>query len=235
MDLEEKPYLSLSNLFVRVLICHFIFILFLGLKKTEVSFTPQKKEFIAQTVELKPVLKTVSSPQKQLKPVTTKGTKETKVVKTEKTEEKPSQTVAKIEKMQDRALLEKASQSLAKIEKIQHNSTKKEVDSIKVESNLKQPSPLSEKKEVYGITLYTDEISSRLKLLLKLPEYGSVTVKLTLKRNGEVKEVDIIKTLSDLNADYIKKCLSTIRFPGFGTAFERAEEHTFEIILENEV
>ena len=39
---------------------------------------------------------------------------------------------------------------------------------------------------------YRDELAKRLKLLLKLPEYGEVKIKLTLQRSGKVLKVGSI-------------------------------------------
>ncbi len=223
MDLEEKPHLSLSSLFLRVFLCHLAFIFFLSFKKSEAPINLVKREFLATTVELKSPPKTPPQSPKPKKPEV--------VAK----QEAPPPVAPSPQVVKDRTLLQKASQSLAKIQKTTDNSTKKQDNSIKIPTALKMSEPLVKAKADPGVTLYSDEISSRLKLLLKLPEFGSVTVKLTLKRNGEVKQVDILKSLSELNAEYVKKALVTIRFPGFGTAFERNDEHTFEIILENEV
>ena len=82
---------------------------------------------------------------------------------------------------------------------------------------------------------YRDEVASRLKLLLKLPEYGDVKVKLTLDRSGKVVSVVIVSAESGANRKYIEKALPTMSFPAFGSNFDAAKEYTFSITLSNEL
>jgi outer membrane biosynthesis protein TonB len=82
---------------------------------------------------------------------------------------------------------------------------------------------------------YSHELSQRLKLLLKLPEYGEVEVKLTLSRKGKVNGVKCIKFKSTKNARYLEKKLPDITFPPFGEHFPNEQEHTFCLHLSNEL
>jgi colicin import membrane protein len=82
---------------------------------------------------------------------------------------------------------------------------------------------------------YRDELASRLKLLLKLPEHGAVQLKLTLNRAGKALKVQIVKSVSQANKNYIEKTLPTLVFPAFGSHFENLSEYTFSIQLSNEL
>lgn len=82
---------------------------------------------------------------------------------------------------------------------------------------------------------YSRELSQRLKLLLKLPEYGEVEVNLTLSRSGKVIAVKCLKYKSTKNARYLEKKLPESTFPGFGDHFPSEQEHTFHLHLSNEL
>lgn len=86
-----------------------------------------------------------------------------------------------------------------------------------------------------GETSYRDELASRLKLMLKLPEHGDVQLKLTLDRTGKVTKVNIVKSASSANRSYIEKTLPNLKFPAFGNDFKNMSEYTFIIQLSNEL
>lgn len=105
--------------------------------------------------------------------------------------------------------------------------TSLEVDSL---SNLKGETSLSH----YEMS-YREELAGRLKLLLRLPEYGDVKVNLTLDRTGKVAKVAIVNADSVINRKYIEKTLPGLSFPAFGTNYASAAEYTFSITLSNEI
>lgn len=82
---------------------------------------------------------------------------------------------------------------------------------------------------------YEEELVTRLRLLLRLPEYGAVRVSMVLNRKGQVQKVSILSTESLKNQDYIEKTLPGIVFPGFVAHFEGEEQHEFIISLSNEM
>ncbi|MDB6081909.1 MAG: tolA [Chlamydiia bacterium] len=82
---------------------------------------------------------------------------------------------------------------------------------------------------------YEGELVSRLKLSLRLPDYGEVKIKLTLSRQGKVTKVTVISAKSARNKEYVQKMLPSISFPRFGSSFEGKEEHTFQLSLSNDV
>ncbi len=81
---------------------------------------------------------------------------------------------------------------------------------------------------------YRDELASRLKLLLSLPEYGEVKIRLTLDRSGKVKKVEVVKAENSANRKYVEKTIPTLKFPPFGNYFGDSESYTFLISLRNE-
>lgn len=82
---------------------------------------------------------------------------------------------------------------------------------------------------------YQEELIGRLKLLLRLPEYGLVRVKLTLERSGKVKQLTVTNAESSKNKSYIEKTLPTLTFPAFGNNFSGQDSFTFSLNLSNEL
>jgi colicin import membrane protein len=82
---------------------------------------------------------------------------------------------------------------------------------------------------------YIDELVSRLKLSLRLPEYGDVKIKLTLERSGKVAKLEIVKQSSEANKKYVEKKVPALTFPPFGNNFGAEGTYTFLITLSNEL
>lgn len=82
---------------------------------------------------------------------------------------------------------------------------------------------------------YRNELASRLRRLLKLPEHGDVKVKLKLERSGKFLSVSIVQAQNSANRKYIEKMLPTLTFPSFGSNFTGHQEYTFLITLSNEL
>jgi outer membrane biosynthesis protein TonB len=81
---------------------------------------------------------------------------------------------------------------------------------------------------------YVDEMVGRLKLLLKLPEYGDVKTQLIINRSGKVVKVTILHADSKANRSYIEKTLPTLTFAPFGSNFGAEGQHTFQITLKGD-
>jgi len=80
---------------------------------------------------------------------------------------------------------------------------------------------------------YRDELVSRLKLHLRLPEVGDVKVKLTLERTGKVAKVVIVSAESAVNRKFLEEKLPSITFSPFGN-FSSDAQYTFALTLSNE-
>lgn len=80
---------------------------------------------------------------------------------------------------------------------------------------------------------YEEELSARLKILLKLPEMGDVRVALTLNRQGVVTKLEILSSVSMLNKKAVETHLPPIQFPSFGKAYPGETTHTFTLTLTN--
>ncbi len=81
---------------------------------------------------------------------------------------------------------------------------------------------------------YEQELTSYLEALFSFPEKGEVKVKLTLKREGNVQDIEILKASSAKNREYVATSLASCSFPAFGTHFKGETAHTFTLNLTSE-
>jgi len=83
--------------------------------------------------------------------------------------------------------------------------------------------------------LYCDELARRLRLLLRLPEFGEIKLLLTIDRSGTVCGVEVVRSLSVKNRTYVIDKLSSAQLPNFGTLFAERNQETFPITLTSEM
>jgi colicin import membrane protein len=211
--------------------------------KNEVKKKEEPKKKTPPKVE-KPV-KTETKPKPTPKPPKPKPNPEAEAAKARQKElQAQEKKRAEAAKAKQRDLVAKAKESVAKIQKSDHKSSQSsalattlgaavpgKIESLHIESLPDSPISKLSKHEVS----YRDELASRLKLLLKLPEYGEVKLKLTLERTGKVSKVVIVNSKSNANRKYIEKTLPTLTFPNFGTNFENQTNYTFIISLSNDL
>lgn len=148
-------------------------------------------------------------------------------------------------RQKEQALLTKAKENLAKMSEtrdkistspsVSLNSTTipKEIASLHVDA---LPLGGSEGSGDWGTkeASYSDEIAYRLKMALKLPDYGAVKIKLILDRTGKVIKVEIMKSESNKNKAYVESKIPTLLFPSFGQKFQGQSQYTFEFLLQND-
>lgn len=186
-----------------------------------------KAEPKAEPTESKPKVKPEPKPPKtEPKPANKEKEKKT---------ETPKKKIIK-----DPALVEKAKENIAKITKTSDKTTTSEAvvkEKGKSQSAAKAGKESSQETAVATAQEagYRDELSNRLKLLLRLPEYGMVKVRLTVDRKGQVRKVEIVTAESETNKSYIVEALPELLFPPFGSNFSGESEHTFLISLNNEI
>lgn len=82
--------------------------------------------------------------------------------------------------------------------------------------------------------LYCDELIERLRLLLSLPEFGEVKLLLTIERTGRVSRIEVVRSMSSKNREYLLEKLSSAKLPGFGSLFPGCDSETFPITLSSE-
>lgn len=81
---------------------------------------------------------------------------------------------------------------------------------------------------------YRDEIAQMMQSCLRLPEFGSVQIELTIHKSGKVEKVKILSSESSKNKQYIEQKVSGLKFPSFGNRFQENSECTFTVNLKNE-
>lgn len=193
---------------------------------------PKPKPAPKKNVEKPKPVQKKSTPKPAPKPK--KATPQKTVAKT--TKEPPKVDVAKEAlKKKQKELLSKAKDKMGKIstDKVIASAsaisaaTPSKIAALQIDSlTIDTPTPLSSQE-----VAYRDELASRLKLLLKLPENGEVKLKLTLDRAGKVHKVKILNSKSNDNRAYIEKTLPLQKMPPFGNNFGSAPEYTFTITL----
>ena len=205
-----KSWMSFLNrprrIVAAVTAVHIVVLLLFVISKTA---TPTKKEptpLVVQTVKLKPPPK----PQ----PV---------IVAAPKPKAKPKP------KPQPKAKPKSSNNRLANLVQEAQNRLAKVDEKVKVKATPKRTALAIDQSS------YEEELTERLRLLLKLPEWGSVRLALTLDRQGAVQGVKILSAQSETNRDYVVEQLERTSLAPFGKHFEGEQEHTFTLTLNNEM
>lgn len=158
--------------------------------------------------------------------------------------EKKKQKELTTAKLREKELLAKAQENLEKMEKtrdkINSNSSvklektliPKSIESLQIDA---LPSGQSVSTELNTKEIsYRDEVAYRLRLALRLPDYGTVKVKLIINNTGNVHQIQIMNSENQKNKEYIERTLPTLLFPSFGSRFDGASQYTFLITLNND-
>lgn len=207
-------------------------------KKEEVVVQAPKVE--KKPTPKKPPPKPKAAPNPAPKPtVTKKPPEKTKPTKTPVAAAKPPTPKAPPLEQKQKELLSKAMEKIGKIDTASDkviatgNLSKtlpKTLAALSIDSLSVEAAPSMGFEEL----AYRDELAMRLKLQLKLPEYGEVKLKLKVERSGKVLDVNIVKSTSEKNSAFIKKTLPTLSMPPFGNQFKGESSYTFTITLSND-
>jgi hypothetical protein len=81
---------------------------------------------------------------------------------------------------------------------------------------------------------YTDALVSHLHHSLSLPDYGEVKIQLSLRQDGSVAKLVVLKTQSEKNKQYLESNLPRLKFPRFDGAYANKKEYTFILTFCNE-
>ncbi len=81
---------------------------------------------------------------------------------------------------------------------------------------------------------YRDEIAQILQRALRLPEFGSIQIELTINKNGKVEKVRTLSSESAKNKQYVEQKVAGLKFPLFGNRFQESSQCTFTVTLNNE-
>jgi colicin import membrane protein len=227
--------------------------------KEPVAKPPAPKKTIqpapTKKAQPKPALKVPPKPKKEPTPeqLATQAAEKARQQKIAAAEKARQEELAAAEKLRQaelaaararqQELLAKARQSVAKLDetsnKIGTNKiTKLDATDIPKQLENLQIDALPESGTSIQLSTnevnYRDEVAYRIKQTLRLPDYGTVKIKLTLNRSGKVITVQIISSESIKNQQYAERTLQGLIFPPFGTRFGDADRYTFLITLNND-
>lgn len=190
--------------------------------------TPPKKEQASKTAAQKPA----SSPAKQEPAIADKYLGKTK-----------QPTVKKSSSPQNRAkisdsLKKELDESIAKIEnKNDKGVSKKATFGSKALAPivLQIDTPSHElSNEAEGSSDYKDVLTRHLHQCLSLPDYGEVKIQLSLRQDGTVCKVIVLKAQSEKNKQYLESNLPRLKFPRFDGTYAGQNEQTFVLTFCNE-
>jgi hypothetical protein len=161
----------------------------------------------------------------------------------EKQKEKPAieATSKSVDNSRKVELLAKARNSIEKVQKASSTLASKEIAAVSTPGKINALSADTIALVEAGNALdgpelsYVEELASRLKLLLRLPEFGEVKIQLTLLRSGKFSNVSIVNSKSNKNKAYLEKTLPSLSYPPFGHNFSDKEKFTFTINLSNDL
>lgn len=212
---------------------------------------PQKVALSLASPDLPVVNQPIAQPKKesfkQNKPETAKKTVKPAPVKKTKTKPKttqkaPTPTPKTQLKQENGKLRQKQktllSQARAKMDKINQQNiamgsaaliAPQKIQALKIDHlSIDTSDPLNQQE-----ISYRDELASRLKSVLKLPEDGVAEIKLTLNRQGQVIRLQVLQTASSANKSYLEKTMPNLKMPPFGKNFGNEAEYTFIINMSN--
>lgn len=173
-----------------------------------------------------------TSPIEKKKPAPEAKPKPTKKIETEP-------AAAEAPKKTPKIAADKIAQARANLKKISHDpvsTTNHEPSHSTALPSLSELDMAQTASGPYGKVeqSYEEILAARLKMLLTLPDYGDVKVKLTLERNGGVVSATVLRSESADNRAYVENILPTLRLPPFGKNFGVEPQHTFQIVLSND-
>ncbi len=133
-------------------------------------------------------------------------------------------------------LLQELEESIAKIDgKRDKLAAQKKLEPPK---SLSPPPPqeLFEERESLSDAMREQEtLVSYLHQVLNLPDHGEVKIELTLRRDGSVARLVVLKSESEKNKTYLEKSLSHLKFPILDGMFSNKNQQTFILTFCNEL
>jgi hypothetical protein len=95
---------------------------------------------------------------------------------------------------------------------------------------------LTNKHEMVGMSHeYQESLIHYLQETLNLPEYGEVKIEVTLRQDGSVAHMVVVKAESEKNRKYLEAHLPKLKFPRLDEPFSSKKQHTFVLTFCNEV
>lgn len=180
--------------------------------------TPQKKPAIAKEPaiadkKLTPVKQQTPSPQKTSPPPPRAKISDSLLKELE-------ESIAKIENKSDKTAVSK---------KMSTPSPATAPMTLQIDINPESNTESNSMQESY-----TDTLIGYLHQSLSLPDYGEVKIQLSLRQDGTVAKVIVLKAKNEKNRQYLESNLPRLLFPRFDGAWASKKEHTFVLTFCNE-
>jgi hypothetical protein len=242
-----------SRIFVTVILVHLTFVVWVLMGHDHKAPQP-RKHLVVKTVS--PRTPEVKAPSQKSNPVPKKSpaassTKKNNAQKPkapppapkkpapQKKQPSKKPSIQPVKKAQ--ALVEELEERIAKIEQKRDKiETKQElkapgtIDSLQIES-IKKTDPQDNASNEISEDAYQNMLIGCLRQSLNLPDYGEVKIQLTLRADGSVAELIVIKSESQKNKRYLEEKLPLVKFPLLQGALFGKKQHTFLLIFCNEV
>ncbi len=249
--------LRVQNFILSVVIgIHLVFLLILIISPSFAVRKKEQKPLIVKTIVPKPPSRTttplekkppVAAPAAPSKAVTAtppaKKTapkpaappapkKEAAVAEKRLTKSKQSPPAAAKKSPPERAkisdsLLKELEESIAKMDKKSVAKTSKAIAPIPLQIDL-HSSDSGEDAD------YTALLIRELHESLRLPDFGEVKIQLSLRQDGSVVKVVVLKAQSEKNKQYLESNLMRLKFPRFEGTYSNKKECTFILTFCNE-
>lgn len=205
------------------------------------SSPPAKKSPPAQ-----PTKRPTPAPKKSTSKAATPTAKKTNPPRQKQKKAAPPRATEPAKPLIPQELLDQLEESIAKIDtkRDKGSSSNTQPSSLPSRTALPQPfnldAPLAasvgenalEEEKTGG---YQEKLVGCLHNALHLPDHGEVTISLTLRGNGSVEKVVIIRAESKKNQQYIEKQLPFIRFPSFEGPLQGKQSEVFILTFCNEL
>lgn len=82
---------------------------------------------------------------------------------------------------------------------------------------------------------YVPVLTHFLHTALHLPDFGAVKIQLTVRRDGSVAKLLVLKTESEENKRYLETQIPLLRFPPLQGEYAKSSEHVFVLTFCNEL
>lgn len=186
------------------------------------SLSPAPKQFAALPAS-KPAPAPLSAPvKKELPPVMEKQVQKAKKVPPAVAKKEPKRG------KNSQKLLQELEESIAKIEG--KDFAKKQRASPSTPLSLQIDAKRGKGEEATG--MYADSLVGQLKQALHLPDFGEVKIQLTLRKDGSLAKIVVLKTESEKNRRYLETHLPHLKFPPLEG---KEKEKTYTLTFCNEL
>lgn len=195
---------------------------------------------------VEPVKKEVKAePEKSKKADEAEKKRQQEQAEAEKKRQKELEEAQKKQKEIDNAKIAKVQENLAKIGKSRENIASHSTISLDATALPKELGAMQIDALPVGDTgnpsdwgaqeiSYREKVAGHLKKALKLPDFGAVTIKLTITREGKVVKVETTQSENSKNKAYVEREVMQLQFPRFGKEFPGSSEYTFQYHLHND-